>query len=235
MVSKYSEGVLPTPLLSRPLSLGSHIHGLPPFEQHAGLVSTTTIDSHEMVVQENLLVVSPYTAPLHLLDLRTISKPNQLLAKALTLFKQVRRDYATAPYTESFNWAHIIEVLRAMVDKECAYSWEQQDFYIIVFRSQLPLATDRTHLAELDKLSHAGATESGGLLKYWFGVPDIDGRNLATCIWRSRDDARKGGSGVDHVRAMRETIKLYTEWNVERLNLTIGEGVRHWKIIELTP
>ena len=52
-------------------------------------------------------------------------------------------------------------------------------------------------------------------------------------VWQSRDDARKGGSGVDHVQAMRETIKLYTEWNVERLSLIIGEGIRHWKIVEL--
>ncbi|MCJ1288440.1 hypothetical protein MMC26_007797 [Xylographa opegraphella] len=188
-----------------------------------------------MAVQGNLLVASPYTTPLHLLDLRTISKPNQLIAKALTLFKQVRRDYATAPYTESFNWSHIIEALRVLVKEEYAYSWEQQNFYIIVFRSQIPPTTDRTHLATLDRLSHAGATESGGLLKYWFGTPDITGRNLATCVWRSRDDARKGGSGGDHVQAMRETTKLYTEWEVERLTLVIGEGVRHWEIVELPP
>ena len=181
MDSEYSEGVLPTPLLARLLSPQSHIRSLTPCEPPARLVPTTDIDSHEIAVQDNLLIASPYTTPLHLLDLRTISKPNQLLAKALTSFEQVRHDYATAPYAESFNWAHVIEVLRALVDKECAYSWEQQSFYIIVFRSRLPPATDRTHLANLDRLSHAGATQSGGLLKYWFGVPDVNGRNLATC------------------------------------------------------
>ncbi|MCJ1433947.1 hypothetical protein MMC27_003312 [Xylographa pallens] len=234
MDSEYSKGVLLTPLLSRLLSPRSQIHGPTPCEPPARLVPTIGIDSHEMVVQDNLLIASPYTTPPHLLDLRTISKPNQLLAKALTSFKQVRRDYATAPYAESFNWAHVIEALRVLVDEECAFSWDQQSFYIIVFRSQLPPATDQTHLANLDKLSHAGANQSGGLLKYWFGVPDVNGRNLATCVWRSRDDARKGGSGVDHVQAMRETMKLYTEWNVERLNLIIGKGVCHWEIVELT-
>ena len=181
MDSENSKGVLVRALVSHPLSQQSHVHDLPRIQSHVGLVPTTGIDTYLMVVRDNLLVASPYTAPLHLLDLRTISKPNQLLAKALTSFKQTRHDYATAPYADSFNWAHVIEVLRTLVDEECAYSWEQQSFYIIVFRSQLPPTTDRTHLANLDRLSHAEATESGGLLKYWFGMPDVHGRNLATC------------------------------------------------------
>ena len=181
MDSEYSKEMLLIPLLSRPLSPGIHIDSLPPVEPPSGLVLTTGIASHKMAVQDNLLIVSPYITPQHLLDLRTISKPNQLLAKALTLFKHIRRDYATAPYAESFNWEDVIEVLRTLVDEDRAYSWQQQSFYIIVFRSQLPPSTERNHLANLDRLSHAEATESGGLLKYWFGMPDRDGRNLATC------------------------------------------------------
>ncbi|MCJ1403592.1 hypothetical protein MMC11_006815 [Xylographa trunciseda] len=228
------EGVILTPRPCRPLSPTGQIHSLPTSDLPTGLIPTTSIDSHGTAVQDRFLVASPYTTPLHLLNLCTISEPNQLLAKALTSFKQVRHDYATAPYADSFNWTNVIEMLRALVEEERTYTWEQQSFYIIVFRSQLPQATDRTHLADLDRLSHVEATESGGLLKYWFGVPDINGRNLATCIWRSRDDARRGGSGEGHVRAMRETFKLYTEWKVERLNFIIGEGVRDWNIVEWT-
>ena len=180
MDSQKLKGVLPTPPPSRPLSPKALVYSLPAIQTPVGLIPDS-IESHLMTLQDNLLIVSPYTTALHLLDLGTISEPNRLLAKALTLFKQVRHDYATAPYAESFNWAHVIGFLRTLVEAECTYDWEQQSFYIIVFRSQLPPATDRTHLAKLDRLSHAEAMESGGLLKYWFGVPDANGRNLATC------------------------------------------------------
>jgi len=44
-----------------------------------------------------------------------------------------------------------------------------------------PTLDERLEREELDEGSHAEATKSGGLLKYWFGMPDEDGRNLATC------------------------------------------------------
>ena len=49
------------------------------------------------------LVVSPYSEEPHLLDLRTLDAPNQLIAKALMSLKCLREDYATAPYIEIFN------------------------------------------------------------------------------------------------------------------------------------
>ena len=54
-------------------------------------------------------------------------------------------------------------------------------FYIVVFRSQLQQSTDRLELGAMDERSHAEANKSGGLLKYWFGSADAEGRNLATC------------------------------------------------------
>ena len=127
------------------------------------------------------LVVSPYGSPFHLLDLSTVSKPNQLLAQALTLLQSVRSDYATASYVNSFNWTTVIESLVASLRVNDDFEWQPEAFYIIVFRSQIPPTTDRSRLFALDELSHAEAMESGGLLKYWFGVPDAEGRNLATC------------------------------------------------------
>jgi hypothetical protein len=53
--------------------------------------------------RDHLLVVSPYEEEPHLLDLRTLDTPNQLLAKALVGLKCLRSDYATAPYVEIFN------------------------------------------------------------------------------------------------------------------------------------
>jgi hypothetical protein len=113
---------------------------------------------------ENLLVVSPYTERGHLLDLNTLDKPDQLLAKALVEMAPVRDDYATAPYIEAFNWDRIIETLRDLAAAE-NYDWQRHLFYIVVFRSQLPPTTDRVQLGLMDVKVHVEATKSGGLLK----------------------------------------------------------------------
>lgn len=131
---------------------------------------------------ESHLVVSPYTTPPHLLDLRSLNEPQTLLAKALTVLQSTREDYATAPYDQSFNWAAVTARLQSLITSS-NHHWKRQHFYIVVFRSQVPPTTDRTHLGALDQRSHAEATKSGGLLKYWFGLPDKDGRNLATCTF----------------------------------------------------
>ena len=129
----------------------------------------------------HFLVVSPYAFQPHLLDLRTLENSQKLLARALTLLKPVRIDYATAPYQESFNWTSVIDHLR-FLNEEAGHIWSRQHFYIVVFRSQVPPTTSRVELGLLDEKAHAEATESGGLLKYWFGEPDENGRNLATCM-----------------------------------------------------
>ena len=136
----------------------------------------------------DFLIVSPYTSLPHLLDLRTVNQSQQLLAKALTLLSQTREDYATAPYISSFNWPAVLAHLKHL-SQQSNHKWQHQHFYIVVFRSQIPPTTDRVELGELDQRSHAEATKSGGLLKYWFGMPDADGRNLATCTFDRLPDS----------------------------------------------
>ncbi len=118
----------------------------------------------ENQASENLLVVSPYIEQSHLLDLATVTKPNQLLARALTTLRIVREDYATAPYADCFNWGSVVDLLRSLADAE-AHPWVLETFYIVVFRSQVPPTTDRSHLVRLDEKSHEEAMQSGGLLK----------------------------------------------------------------------
>ena len=200
-------------------------------------------------IPERLLVVSPYTTSSHLLDLSSVSKPNQLLATALTSLKPIRDDYATAPYIEAFNWSAVIENLKTLVGFETGFYWQKQTFYVVIFRSRIPPETDRSHLGSLDQDSHLDAMQSGGLLKYWFGEPDKLGRNLATCasqlyylfgstplteigIWREQADARGGSRGSGHRRAVEATSKLYTEWKVERMKLVVGDGVEQWDLVE---
>ncbi|PWY81922.1 hypothetical protein BO70DRAFT_362351 [Aspergillus heteromorphus CBS 117.55] len=129
---------------------------------------------------DNLLIASPYNDPAHLLDLRRIDTPNQLLAKALTILTPTRPDYATAPYTESFNWTDVFDLLRELARVE-GYHWTRQDFYVVVFRSVLLVDADLDYLHSLDDHSHQEATASGGLLKYWFGSKNEAHQNLATC------------------------------------------------------
>lgn len=110
------------------------------------------------------LITSPYTDESHLLDISTVSRPYQLLARALTVMTAIRTDYATAPYIIAFNWEEIMSKLRQLA-KEEVYEWGQRSFYVVVFRSQIPPTTDRSHLSMLDRISHEEAVKGGGLLK----------------------------------------------------------------------
>ena len=190
--------------------------------------------------EDDSLVVSPYAFAPHLLRLNTVSQPNQFLAKALTQMRAVRDDYATAAYIDSFNWSTIVNLVQNLSEK-AAYKWQREVFYIVVFRSRVKPNTNRVDLGLMDADAHEEAMESGGLLKYWFGVPDANCRNLATCklwrmtlcpessltrlgIWRDQDDAKRGGRGPGHQRAMRAIVGLYTEWILERLQFVIEPG-----------
>ncbi|KKZ67258.1 hypothetical protein EMCG_07063 [[Emmonsia] crescens] len=177
------------------------------------------------------LITSPYNQEGHHLDLHTLEPSNQLLAKALTVLKPVRSDYATAEYVESFNWQFVMDVLRDLAAAE-SYEWKQQSFYVVTFRSVLLPTADPDRLTELDSYSHEEATASGGLLKYWFGTKDEQLRNLATCIWRSREDARRGGLGPWHRQAITATRELYQNIEFKTLNLVIADGVEWWDIVD---
>ncbi|KAK0620922.1 hypothetical protein B0T14DRAFT_431220 [Immersiella caudata] len=175
------------------------------------------------------LVVSPYTEQEHLLDLETLDAENQLLALALVSLKCIREDYATGPYLEIFNWEDVIETLRALA-RQRNHTWRETSFYVVAFRSQIPPTTVYADLGVLDKAAHIEATASGGFLKYWFGTPDVDGRNLATCIWRSQEDAKKGGIGPAHRKAAGAARHLYTFWQIDRHRMTIRDGIESWEI-----
>jgi len=112
----------------------------------------------------DFLVVSAYEEHPHLLDLRTLDTPNQLLAKALVCMKNLREDYATAGYEKSFNWTEIVDSLREIAATS-DIEWKEAAFYVVVFRSQIPPTTAYSDLGALDKPAHAEAMKSGGFLK----------------------------------------------------------------------
>ncbi|VUC34887.1 unnamed protein product [Clonostachys rosea] len=177
------------------------------------------------------LVQSPYEEFEHLLDLDTLDNENALLARALAKLRNVREDYATAPYVESFNWPEVIEELRALA-KESGSEFKKASFYVVAFRSRIKPDTHYGDLGALDKAAHAEAVASGGFLKYWFGSPDSQLANLATCLWRSREDAIAGGRGPAHRKAAMSTRSLYAYWKIDQHRLTISDNVDEWEITE---
>ena len=126
--------------------------------------SSILVHPIDSIRDPNLMVVSPYEDEPHLLDLRTLDTPNRLLAKALTRMMCLKKDYATALYEESFNWAEVMDQLGTLT-KEASYDWKEQGFYVVVFRSRVLPETIRADLGALDKAAHAEAMASGGFLK----------------------------------------------------------------------
>ncbi|KAI1260545.1 hypothetical protein F5Y18DRAFT_432102 [Xylariaceae sp. FL1019] len=180
---------------------------------------------------QHLLAVSPYNERAHLLDLRTLDDENAILAQALVHLRCLRPDYATAPYVDTFNWQEIIDQVRQLT-LERKHHWKASSFFVVAFRSQIPPTTVYGDLGALDKAAHAEATASGGFLKYWFGSPDKDGKNLATCLWRSQEDAKKGGVGPAHRRAAMSARDLYSHWKIDRHRLIIGDKADSWQITD---
>jgi hypothetical protein len=142
-------------------------------------------------LSDDRLIASPYNDELHLLDLKRLDTPNQLLAKAMTILTPIREDYATAPYLESFNWHEVVDFLRDLAAAE-NHQWTKQQFYVVTFRSQLYPDIDLARLHDLDAHSHQEAMASGGLLKYWFGSKNQSQQNLATCTFSIRRSCAPG-------------------------------------------
>ncbi|GAM41405.1 hypothetical protein EIK77_004881 [Talaromyces pinophilus] len=209
-------------------------YGLLQFHAAAALQLQFGTQRHELAAtSDDRLIASPYNDPGNLLDLKRLETPYQLLAKALTIFKPIRDDYATAPYIESFNWQAVVDFLRDLSVAE-GYQWKRQRFYVVSFRSTLKPDIDNQRLHDLDYHSHQEAMASGGLLKYWFGAKNEKHQNLATCVWRSREDARAGGTGPWHKQARAAAGVMYDTIVFKTLALVIGDDASSWKISDWT-
>ncbi|KAJ5186255.1 hypothetical protein N7449_011019 [Penicillium cf. viridicatum] len=175
------------------------------------------------------LIASPYNSVPHLLDISGLERQDRLFTLALAYLKPIRGDYATAEYTESFNWTEVYDLLRTFSQAE-NHAWKSQSYYVVIFRSILLPDIDSDRLYDLDAHSHQEAIASGGLLKYWFGAKNDKHRNLATCIWRNRNDARLGGRGPWHAQARAAATVMYEEIKFTTLRLDIEDGVQSWKL-----
>jgi len=151
---------------------------------------TDAVLDEESQTERRLLQHSPYVETPHLLDLETLDHENVLLARALIRMRNVRADYATAPYLDSFNWAELFEDLQRLV-VESGLPFKSTSWYIVAFRSQIPPTTKYAELGTLDKAAHAEANASGGFLKY---VPCAGALSLARFWPLTKHDADTGSA-----------------------------------------
>jgi len=192
--------------------------------QHESLLPSKT----SQLDLSRYLITSPYTELPHLLDLSTLDTPNQLFSLALQKMQPTTSSYATTPYQNAFNWSAIISELSQLCEYH-SYNWKTTSFYCVVFISTVRLSCNYPDLSALDKLSHAEAMACGGFLKYWFGTPNAERKNLATCIWRSKEDARNGSTGVAHRKAAMAASPSYETYGIEGLRLVVKDGAKDWQ------
>lgn len=178
------------------------------------------------------IVSSPYIERDHLLQLSTLQPEYQATALALQAFRATSPKYAVENYLASFNVSEVVTQIRDQA-KQMRITIPHQ-IYVIAFRSILKpeIRADAEKiklLYEADKQSHAEANLLGGLLKYWYGEPDPEtGNNVATCWWRSVEDAKNGGVGRAHRASVAHTKDWYSYWKVEQYLLEISEHDWQW-------
>lgn len=171
----------------------------------------------EDLLQIMSLISSPYTEPPHLLDLDSLEPAYRASALVLQDFQATSQTYADDSYIDSFNIEEIAKKIQDQVG--------EATLYIVAFRSalrpEINTTANRAVLFDADRRSHAEANALGGLLKYWYGTPAENGHNLATCWWRSAEDARLGGRGKAHRESVAHTMEWYLLWHVEQYNLEV--------------
>ncbi|CEL61065.1 hypothetical protein RSOLAG1IB_04305 [Rhizoctonia solani AG-1 IB] len=152
------------------------------------------------------------------------------LHRALHFLKS-RKGFAKLPYDEVFNWDEISAAYHSDLDKIPDGELERE-WYVVAFRSKRKAGSDSAALYDADRLAHEEAIQNGGLIMYWYGVPEESGDNLATCIWQSRAHAIAANSGPHHIKAMRLAASSFEYYTFEKFILRKWKGVTD---LELTP
>ncbi|KAG8763771.1 hypothetical protein FRC11_012774 [Ceratobasidium sp. 423] len=206
---------LPTSLASRPrgLSRGKYDHPsqdtelpkLPPHPDRLGPTATRLPD------------IDPASLSLH---------------RALHFFKP-RKTFARLPYAEAFNWGEVSAAYQS--DLNIADGKLEREWYVVAFRSRRKAGSDSASLYDADRLAHEEAVQNGGLIMYWYGVPDSEtGDNLATCVWQSRAHAAAANSRPHHIKAMRLAAASFEYYTLERYALRKWKGTTDLEIVPYT-
>ena len=195
-----------------------------------------------------------YTEDSQLVDLDTFHISDQLLMLALEQMSEARSDYAQheeVNYKNAFDWNGVLTEL-ARLAGDAKYSWPQtRQYHVVAYYSQLEpdvanSKESRSQLGGLDEAAFREALEIGGLMKYWFGEPDGQHRNLATCeheaglipiklltaagIWRSKEEANAVRDKQHHSRAKKQGFNMYRNILIQELELTVEAGLADLKV-----
>ena len=192
----------------------------------------------------------------HYVELQNLELPHQAMTWALQKLRPVRQDFAYSSqvsYDWAFNWDEITKQLREHA-RTLDYVWPKQtSYHVIAFYSRLK-AKDKVpegnyaELSLLDKAALEEAVVGGGLLKYWFGVPDGTLRNLATCkcripcvntlrlligvgIWRSEEEAHKVHYGRHHAEASKKGRQNYEDFEIQEWEIVVEAGIRNLDVV----
>ncbi|KAF5386238.1 hypothetical protein D9615_002524 [Tricholomella constricta] len=158
-----------------------------------------SLDHPPLVTETRLPDIDPASLSLH---------------KALHRFTPLDADYVNKPYAEAFNWSQLV-----------LPEHEEREWYCVVFRSKRKAGSDGGALYDADKLAHEEAIRNGGLILYWYGLPNQNtGMNLATCIWQSRQHAVAANWRPHHIKAMRLAANSYEVYSLERHVLRKEKG-----------
>ncbi|KAH8828457.1 hypothetical protein DL96DRAFT_1179825 [Flagelloscypha sp. PMI_526] len=143
-----------------------------------------------------------------------IDQASLSLHKALHSFRPLSSGYANQPYPDAFNWSELELTLE-----------DEREWYCVVFRSKRKEGSDGSALYDADAKAHSEAIANGGIILYWYGVPDpTTGLNLASCIWQSRQHALAANSRPHHIRAAKLAGQSYERYDLERWVLRKNQG-----------
>ncbi|KAL0574952.1 hypothetical protein V5O48_006997 [Marasmius crinis-equi] len=143
------------------------------------------------------------------------------LHKALHHFRPISESYASTPYVDAFNWSEL-----SLPEDE------EREWFCVVFRSKRKPGSDGGSLYDADKKAHEEAISNGGLIMYWYGVPNQEtGMNLATCIWQSRKHANAATHRPHHAQAMKLARDSYEIYALERYVLSKAKGSSNVEIL----
>lgn len=160
-----------------------------------------------------------------------IDPASLVLHQALHQFHPIDNQYAKRIYGKAFNWDQLVSrplssFVRYLLTCQSLPIHVEREWYCVVFRSRRKPESSNLSLYQADREAHEEAVQNGGLVMYWYGVPDETGLNLATCIWQSRRHAIKAISGPKHVLAMKQAAGAYEVYELERWVLRKEAGFR---------
>ncbi|KAJ9092393.1 hypothetical protein QFC21_006895 [Naganishia friedmannii] len=188
------------------------------FKEVAGQVASTTNESrlvHPGLDVARLLREQDTT------DMRPITKCPGFAKQASAYVSLIR---------QAFNWALLPPLPLHLAGK----------YYGVLFRStrhsqHIASSTPSSLVGEkksnassslyaADREAHEEAVQSGGLLMYWYGEPDAQGNNVATCIWTGRDAARRASRLEKHKLAAGLAGQVYESYELVRYCVRKIEG-----------